>query len=58
MKTEPRTYYDSINEVNVEFRSDAPQSTIDALEFNGEWYVVREILKDWGYQVYENVSVN
>jgi hypothetical protein len=58
MKTELRTYYDSINEVNVEFLSDAPQSTIDALEFNGEWYVVREILKDWGYKVYENVSAN
>ena len=52
--TKPRTYYDCINEVVVNFYSDAPQSTIDALEFNGEWYVVREILKDWGYKVIEN----
>jgi hypothetical protein len=51
--TEPRTYHDTINEVVINFHSDAPQSTIDALEFNGEWYVVREILKDWGYKVIE-----
>lgn len=56
--TELRTYHDCINEVVVNFHSDAPQSTIDALEFNGEWYVVREILKDWGYTVIENSSNN
>ena len=56
--TELRTYDDSINNVIVKFRSDAPQSTIDALEFNGEWYVVREILRDWGYTVIEYPSVN
>lgn len=50
---EDRTYYDCINEITINFRSDVPQSTIDALEFNGEWYIVREILKDWGYKVIE-----
>jgi hypothetical protein len=58
MATQYRTYYDSINEVTVKFRSDAPQSTITALEFNGEWYVVREILRDWGYEVIEGVNLN
>lgn len=56
--TEPRTYHDTINDVVIDFHSDAPQSTIDALEFNGEWYVVREILKDWGYIVIESSSLN
>lgn len=56
--TELRTYNDCINDVVVKFRSDAPQSTINALEFNGEWYVVREILRDWGYTVIEYPSVN
>jgi len=56
--TELRTYHDSINEVVIKFRSDAPQSTIDALEFNGEWYVVREILRDWGYIVIEYPNNN
>lgn len=55
---ELRTYYDCINEVTIRFYSNAPQRTIDALEFNGEWYVVREILKDWGYEVIEYPSVN
>ena len=56
--TELRTYHDSINEVIIKFRSDAPQSTIDALEFNGEWYIVREILCDWGYIVIEYPNRN
>jgi hypothetical protein len=56
--TEERTYYDCINEVTIKFRSNAPQRIIDALDFNGEWYVVREILRDWGYIVIENPSVN
>ena len=55
---EPRTYHDEINEVTINFNSDAKQSTIDALNFNGEWYVVREILRDWGYTVIENPSKN
>ena len=55
---EPRTYHDEINEVTIKFNSDAKQSTIDALNFNGEWYVVREILRDWGYTVIENPSKN
>jgi hypothetical protein len=58
MATELRTYHDTINEVVVKFRSDAPQSTIDALEFNGEWYIVREILRDWGYIVIEYPNNN
>ena len=48
MATQIRTYNDSINNVEVRFRSDAPQSTVTALEFNGEWYVVKHILEDWG----------
>lgn len=58
MATELRTYRDSINEITVKFRSDAPQSTINALEFNGEWYIVCEILRDWGYIVIESPSIN
>ena len=58
MATQYRTYYDCINEVTVKFRSDAPQSTITALEFNGEWFIVREILRDWGYEVIEGVNLN
>ena len=58
MATEIRTYRDSINNVEVKFRSDASQETVTALEFNGEWYVVREILRDWGYEVIEGVNLN
>lgn len=56
--TKSRTYYDVINDVTINFHSDAPQSTIDALEFNGEWYVVREILRDNGYTVIEIGNIN
>lgn len=56
--TESRTYYDVINDVIINFHSDALQLTIDALEFNGEWYVVREILRNWGFSVIENQSKN
>jgi len=55
---EPRTYNDCINEVVVNFHSDAPQSLINGLEFNGEWYVVCAILRDWGYTIIENISNN
>jgi len=55
---ESRTYYDSINETTVEFHSNASQKFITGLEFNGEWYVVREILRDFGYIVVENFSEN
>ncbi|HLO91526.1 MAG TPA: hypothetical protein VK172_10220 [Lentimicrobium sp.] len=58
MSTALRTYNDSINNVVVKFRSDASQRTINALEFNGEWYVVKEILKDWGYIVIEYPNTN
>jgi hypothetical protein len=51
--TDIRTYNDEINDVIIRFYSDAPQHTIDALSFNGEWYVVREILTKWGYKVVE-----
>lgn len=53
-----RIYNDSINDVVVKFHSNAPQSTIGALEFNGEWYIVREILRDLGYAVIEHSSNN
>lgn len=55
---ESRTYYDSINDVTIEFLSNATQKFITGLEFNGEWYVVREILRDFGYTVVENISKN
>jgi len=58
MKIELRTYHDDINEKIIKFHSNAPQSTVDALEFNGEWYVVREILRDFGYEVIEHPSLN
>jgi len=52
-ETYNRTYNDSINDCVVEFRSDAPQSTINALEFAGAWYEVREILRISGYTIIE-----
>jgi len=52
-ETYNRTYKDVINDCVVEFRSDAPQSTINALEFAGEWYEVREILRSSGYTIIE-----
>jgi hypothetical protein len=55
---EPRTYYDTINEATIHFQSDASQARINSLDFNGEWFVVREILRDWGYTVIENISLN
>lgn len=56
--TEPRIYNDPINDEVIYFHSDARQSTIDALDFNGEWYVVREILRNWGYIIIENPTKN
>jgi len=56
--TELREFNDSINDCVVKFRSDAPQSTINALEFAGEWYEVREILRISGYTIIEIPSVN
>lgn len=58
MATGIRTYNDSINNVEVRFRSDAPQHTVTALEFNGEWYIVKHILEDWGYVVIECPNSN
>jgi len=58
IETYNRTYNDAINDCVVEFRSDAPQSTINALEFAGEWYEVREILRSTGYTIIENPSNN
>ena len=55
---ESRIYIDEINEVTIEFKSDASQSLINSLSFNGEWYVVREILLNWGYKIIENFSKN
>ena len=56
--TELRIFNDSFNNVEVKFRSDASQETITALEFNGEWFIVKEILRDWGYEVIEGVNLN
>lgn len=58
MTTELRTYNDPINDTIINFNSDASQKLITSLEFNGEWYVVREILRDWGYVVIEHPSNN
>ena len=55
---ESRTYYDCINDVTIEFHSNASQKFITGLEFNGEWYVVRAILRDFGYTVLEDLSKN
>jgi hypothetical protein len=50
---EPRTYYDCFDEVTINFHSNATQSLITALEFNGRWCMVKQILLDWGYKVQE-----
>jgi len=50
---ERRYYNDIINERKVEFLSDAEQSFIDSLEFNGDWWTVKGILMDWGFMVME-----
>lgn len=49
-----RTFYDSIKEEEVIFWSDASPKLVNALEFNAAWYVVKEILLDWGYKVIEH----
>ena len=56
--TESRTYYDEINNETIHFKTNAKQSTIDALKFNGEWDDVRKILIEWGYTVVENPCNN
>ena len=48
-----RTFNDSINEKKVIFYSNASQEIINALEFNGEWCIVKEILHNFGYSVIE-----
>lgn len=58
MNLELRKYNDSINEIIVEFHSDASQQTVTALECSGEWYEAREILRSHGYQIIENINVN
>jgi hypothetical protein len=52
------TYNDIINEKTIVFHSDASQSLIDSLGFNGEWCIVKEILLDWGYKVIEQPNIN
>jgi hypothetical protein len=47
-----------VNDTIIEFHSNAKQELITGLEFNGEWYVVREMLRDFGYTVLENYSKN
>lgn len=56
--TKTCTYIDEINEVTIRFRTDAPQSLVDGLAFNGEWYVVKQILLNFGYIVIENANIN
>lgn len=55
-----RNFNDEINETRVVFHSNASQSLINSLSFNGEWVIVKQILLDWGYSVIEpkNVCVN
>jgi len=55
---EARRYYDCINDTTIEFHSNAPQELVTGLEFNGDWYVVREMLRDFGYTVLESYSKN
>lgn len=52
------TFYDTINEKNVSFYTDASQKIVTSLEFNGEWFIVKEILNDWGYTVVEIPIMN
>jgi len=42
--TEPRTYYDEINDVIIHFWSDASQEYINAHECWGEWCEVKDVL--------------
>ena len=56
--TELRIFNDSFNNIVVKFRSDAPQHFVTALEFSGEWYVIKHILKDLGYVVIECPNEN
>jgi hypothetical protein len=58
MATHICVYHDWINDVDVKFRTDARQDFVTGLEFNGEWFIVREILRDWGYEVIEGVNLN
>lgn len=58
MEIQLRTYSDWINEDIIEFHSDASQELIDSLNFNGEWYVVREILLNCGYKIIEDFNIN
>jgi len=53
-----RIYNDSINEKQIEFQNDVSQDFIASLEFQGEWYVTKEMLRDWGYQVIEQIVLN
>jgi len=55
---ERRSYFDNLDEVSVVFHSDAPQSLIDSLSFEGYWETVRRTLRAWGYQVIEHPIPN
>ena len=51
--TEPRTYYDEINDVVVHFHSDVSQDYINAWEWVGEWREVKNCLIAQGCIVIE-----
>ena len=56
--TKLRIFNDSFNNVVVKFRSDAPQHFVTALEFSGEWYIVKHMIENWGYTVIECPNEN
>jgi len=51
-------FNDSMDNEKIIFYSDVPQSTIDALEFNAEWHIVKELLLSYGYKIIENHIIN
>lgn len=57
-KTETtKKFFKDVYDETYYFYSDASQETINALDFNGEWYIVKEILINWGYKIIE-ISLN
>jgi hypothetical protein len=58
MELEKKIYYDCIEEESIEFFSDAPQHTVKALEFTGDWCIVRKILIGMGYTIMDKPNLN
>ena len=52
-KLEIRYFYDSIEEEQHYFYSDAKQSSVDSFDFVGFWWDVKRCLEKFGYTVIE-----